>query len=290
MVGVVLIDKPKDFTSFDAVAVLRRILNEKRLGHTGTLDPMATGVLPVLVGRATRLCDIMPISDKRYIAEIKLGISTDTYDVTGNVLNEKKVECNIDTFTEALKGFVGNITQYPPMYSAVSVGGKRLYELARKGIEVERPSRNVTVYSADILEYDDIEHTYKVDISCSKGTYIRSIANDIGEKLGCGGILTSLRRTSACGFDISNAITIEDARNMSHDELISSLEPALLPYNPIRITEAQAFRFQNGGELSFDRLQNFERGSQFYRIYAPDNTLLGLGYEKDEAIRLKCLL
>lgn len=290
MVGVVLIDKPQDFTSFDAVAVLRRILNEKRLGHTGTLDPMATGILPILVGRATRLCDIMPISDKRYIAEIKLGLSTDTYDITGNVLSENKVQCNIDIFADALKDFVGDIIQYPPMYSAVSVGGKRLYELARKGIEVERPARNVTVYSADILEYDDKEHIYKVDISCSKGTYIRSIANDIGEKLGCGGVLTSLRRTSACGFEISNAITVDDARNMSPDELITSLEPALLPYNAIHVTEAQSFRFQNGGELSFDRLSNFERGTEFYRIYAPDNTLIGLGYEKDEAIRLKCLL
>ncbi|MBR4282777.1 MAG: tRNA pseudouridine(55) synthase TruB, partial [Clostridia bacterium] len=244
MVGVVLIDKPQDFTSFDAVAVLRRILNEKRLGHTGTLDPMATGILPILVGRATRLCDIMPISDKRYIAEIKLGLTTDTYDITGNVLSESKVDCNIDIFSEALKSFVGDIVQYPPMYSAVSVGGKRLYELARKGIEVERPSRNVTVYSADILEYDDKEHIYKVDIACSKGTYIRSIAHDIGEKLGCGGVLTSLRRTNACGFDISNAISIEDARNMSPEQLITSLEPALLPYNAIRITEAQSFRLQ----------------------------------------------
>lgn len=290
MVGVVLIDKPKDFTSFDAVAVLRRILNEKRLGHTGTLDPMATGILPILVGRATRLCDIMPISDKRYTAEIKLGLSTDTYDITGNILSENKVDCNIEKFSDTLKGFVGDIVQYPPMFSAVSVGGKRLYELARKGIEVERPSRNVTVYSADILDYNENEQTYKVDISCSKGTYIRSIAHDIGEKLGCGGVLTSLRRTSACGFDISNAITIEDARNMSPEELISSLEPALLPYNAIHITEAQSFRFQNGGELSIDRLSNFERGTEFYRVYAPDNTLIGLGYEKDEAIRLKCLL
>jgi len=290
MVGVVLIDKPKDFTSFDAVAVLRRILIEKRLGHTGTLDPMATGILPILVGRATRLCDIMPISDKRYTAEIKLGLSTDTYDITGNILSENKVDCNIEKFSDTLKGFVGDIVQYPPMFSAVSVGGKRLYELARKGIEVERPSRNVTVYSADILDYNENEQTYKVDISCSKGTYIRSIAHDIGEKLGCGGVLTSLRRTSACGFDISNAISIEDARNMSPDELISSLEPALLPYNAIHITEAQSFRFQNGGELSIDRLSNFERGTEFYRVYAPDNTLIGLGYEKDEAIRLKCLL
>lgn len=290
MVGVVLIDKPMDFTSFDVVAVLRRTLSEKRLGHTGTLDPMATGILPILVGRATRLCDILPISDKRYTAEIKLGITTDTLDITGNTLSKNPVNCSVEEFSEALKCFVGDIEQYPPMFSAVSVGGKRLYELARKGIEVERPARKVTVYSADLLDFDIENHTFKLDISCSKGTYIRSIANDIGERLGCGAVLTSLRRTSACGFDISQGIPLEDAKTMSPDQLITSLEPALEPYHPLYITEAQSLRFQNGGQLSIDRLNDFSADSDFYRVYSPQGDLLGLGYEKDEAIWLKCLL
>ena len=197
MNGIILVDKPKDFTSFDVCAKMRGILKTRSVGHGGTLDPMATGVLPIFVGRATKCCDILPISDKTYIAGLKLGITTDTEDITGAVLAQSDVKITKDQLHKVVGSFVGNISQVPPMYSAVKVNGKKLYDLARQGITVERKARSITIYSINILSEDYEKNEFILEVSCSKGTYIRTLCSDIGRALGCGGTLFSLRRAMA---------------------------------------------------------------------------------------------
>ena len=196
--GILCIDKPEGFTSFDVVAKLRGIARERRVGHAGTLDPMATGVLPLFFGRATKACDILPRQDKRYLASFKLGVTTDTQDITGTVLSEQTPDADEARVRAAAAGLVGDIMQTPPMYSAVRVNGQRLYELARRGVEVERAARPVTVYSIDFTACDVQANTFTIDVHCSKGTYIRTLIADIGAALGCGAVMTALRRTMAC--------------------------------------------------------------------------------------------
>ena len=191
--GVICINKPQDFTSFDVVAIMRRAAGTRKIGHGGTLDPMATGVLPIYIGRAAKTADLNPVSDKRYRATFRLGVTTDTEDVWGKVLTKSEKP-------DAVKTMQGDIMQIPPMYSAVKINGKRLYDLARQGVEVERAARPVTVYSIELSDYDEEKRTGTLDIYCSKGTYIRTIISDIGKKLGTGAIMTSLCRTMAAGF------------------------------------------------------------------------------------------
>lgn len=205
--GIIVINKEKGFTSHDVVAKIRRILGTRKIGHTGTLDPEATGVLPICVGKATKVCDMILNSDKEYIAEIKFGITTDTQDIFGNVLDEKIVSLEKGEIENAIMSFEGEIEQVPPMYSAVKIGGKKLYEYARRGVEVERAPRKVTIKKIDILETGS--DTAKIKVLCSKGTYIRTLCSDIGEKLLCGACMTSLVRTKSAGFDIENAVTLE---------------------------------------------------------------------------------
>ena len=188
MNGILCIDKPQDFTSFDVVAKLRGILGMKRIGHAGTLDPMATGVLPVFVGTATKACDIMPDNSKSYRAGFLLGQTTDTQDVTGKILMTSDKPVSEDDINKVLPEFTGKILQIPPMYSAVQVNGQRLYDLARQGIEVERKPREIEVKKINLIDYDEKTRTGNITISCGKGTYIRTIIHDIGGKLGCGGI------------------------------------------------------------------------------------------------------
>ncbi|MCM1480872.1 MAG: tRNA pseudouridine(55) synthase TruB, partial [Muribaculaceae bacterium] len=185
--GVICVNKPAGFTSFDVIAKMRGILKMKRLGHGGTLDPMATGVLPVFAGRAAKACDILPDSGKTYEAGFRFGVTTDTQDVTGTVTKERKADVTAEQLETVLENFRGEIMQIPPMYSAVSVGGKRLYDLARKGIEVERTARPVTIYTLELLEFNEGGQCGVLKISCSKGTYVRTLINDIGEALGSGG-------------------------------------------------------------------------------------------------------
>ena len=208
--GILCIDKPEGFTSFDVVAKLRGIAGTRRVGHAGTLDPMATGVLPLFFGRATKACDILPRQDKRYLADFKLGVTTDTQDSTGRVLRERDPsEVTEARVREAAARFTGEILQVPPMYSALRVEGKRLYELARQGVEVERKARPVTIRSLEVLSWDGAAHTCRIDVHCSKGTYIRTLCHDIGRQLGCGGTLYALRRTMAVGFRLEQAVTLE---------------------------------------------------------------------------------
>ena len=206
--GIINVYKEKGFTSHDVVAKLRGIVGQKKIGHTGTLDPDATGVLPVCLGKATKLCDLLTDKDKTYEAVMLLGMTTDTQDVTGRILEERSTETlTADKVREAIRSFIGDYDQIPPMYSALKVNGKKLYELAREGKVVERKARPVKILDIRIIEMD--LPRVRMEVSCSKGTYIRTLCHDIGEQLGCGGCMESLIRTRVSAFQINDAKTLE---------------------------------------------------------------------------------
>ncbi|MBR4728036.1 MAG: tRNA pseudouridine(55) synthase TruB [Clostridia bacterium] len=280
MTGVLILDKPAGFTSFDAVAKTRRLCGEKKCGHTGTLDPMATGVMTVLLGGATRFAALLPDHDKAYTAVFQLGRITDTLDATGAVLETRPVTATRADVEAALAAFRGEITQIPPMYSAVSVGGQRLYQLARQGVEIERPSRKVTVQTLTLTDADEAANTYTIAVECSAGTYIRTLIGDLGEQLGCGAVLTALRRTRANGFPETQAVTLDRlaaaAAQGTAGSLLLPLDRALAAYPALTVTPAQAVRFRNGGALFTARLHGLQ-GAGLYRVYDPDGAFLGLG-------------
>ena len=206
--GIIIIDKPSGWTSMDVCAKLRGILKEKRVGHGGTLDPMATGVLPVFVGSATKAVEFAEKGDKEYVAGLRLGVVTNTQDVTGEVLSTAPVSAAQEDLEAVLPRFTGPIRQVPPMFSAIKIKGQKLYELARRGQEVERKSRPVTIHALQVLERTG-EAEYLIRVRCSKGTYVRTLCHDIGQALGCGGCMSSLRRTMAAGFTLEDAVTLE---------------------------------------------------------------------------------
>lgn len=260
MTGVIVLDKPADFTSFDAVAVVRKLAGEKKIGHTGTLDPMATGVLPLLLGKGTKAASLLPDTSKSYEAEFELGKLTDTEDVTGTVLEEDSVPVAGRMLEDILPRFTGDISQIPPMYSAVSVGGKRLYQLARQGIVVEREERQINISELEILEYSEETRSGRLRVSCSKGTYIRTLINDMAKAVGCcGGIMTALRRTEACGFSLEDAVSLDKLRELSEkgevESVLRPLDRLFDDYISARVTEAQENRFLHGGELDIARLK-----------------------------------
>ncbi len=289
MTGVVIINKPKGITSFGVVARLRRILGEKKIGHSGTLDPMATGVMTVMLGGATRFCSLLPDSNKAYTGVFRLGVVTDTLDITGKVLETRPVAANFDDVLSASRAFKGEITQLPPMYSAVSVGGKRLYELAREGIEIEREERNALVYLFDITP-GDAENEYKFYVECSGGTYIRSIVSDLGEALSCGAVLTELNRVKANGFTIEQAADLPDFDDEEGKEALRQkilpTDFALKKYPALTVTGAQAIRFHNGGELSLERLKDCGAAG-YYRVYAPSGEFLGIGNNDGDSLKVE---
>lgn len=280
MTGIICLDKPAGMTSFGAVARMRRIANEKKIGHCGTLDPMATGVLPLLLGHTTRFLEFLPDSGKHYRARIRLGTVTDTLDITGEVLETHEVSACAEDILNLLPRFRGEIMQVPPMYSAISKNGVRLYELARKGIEVEREARPVTISSLELTDADDAAHEYELEISCSKGTYIRTLAHDIGAALGCGAVMTALRRTTAAGFGLGQCLTLEQAQeyaeNGTLEQYILPLESALGAYPRAQVTAAQGKRFSNGGELALDRVHVSAPDGAFVCVYCEDK-FLGMG-------------
>ena len=210
MNGILLVDKPTDWTSSDVVAKLRGLLHEKRIGHSGTLDPMATGLLVVFVGRATRAVEFAESQEKRYLASLRLGITTDTQDITGNRVSGEAREISEEKLEETMARYRGNIQQIPPMYSAIKVGGKKLYEIARRGGEVERKPRPVCIRELRLLGREGED--WLLDVTCSKGTYIRTLCHDIGQSLGCGGCMSALRRVRAGEFSIDNAHTLDEIR------------------------------------------------------------------------------
>ena len=209
--GIIVIDKPQEWTSMDVCAKLRGIFQEKRIGHAGTLDPMATGVLPVFVGRATRAVEFAGEGEKEYVAGLRLGLVTNTQDTSGETLEEHPVSVTQEELERVLEQFRGEIDQVPPMYSAIKINGKKLYELARKGREVERPARKVTIHSLT-LESREGEADFTIRVRCSKGTYVRTLCHDIGQALGCGGCMSSLRRTMAAGFTLEEAVTLDEVQ------------------------------------------------------------------------------
>ena len=237
MDGIIILDKPEDFTSFDMVAKMRRLLGTRKVGHAGTLDPMATGVLPIFVGRATKCCDILPNQNKRYTATFQLGYTTDTLDATGRVLTRTEVSATKEDVEKALESFRGEIMQLPPMYSAIQINGKRLYDLARQGIEIEREKRPVTIMELNLLSADDTQHIYQIDVACSKLTYIRTLCADIGEALGCGATMTALRRTEAAGFSIDKASRWRKRKNFrKREHLLSAGAVRILSCFPINLS------------------------------------------------------
>ncbi len=281
MNGILVMNKPQGFTSFDVIGKLRGILKMKKLGHTGTLDPMATGVLPVLVGTAARACDLLPDETKTYRAAFRLGTVTDTQDSTGTVLETHPVSVTAEQITALLPDFTGEIQQIPPMYSAVQIGGKRLYELARAGKEIERPARTVSVERFSLLHYDAEAGTGEAEIVCGKGTYVRTLLHDAGQKLGCGCCMTALTRTAACGFTLAQAHTFEEvqaAADAGNAESLLIPADTLFPaYPALRLTAAQSVHYQNGVKLSLRQFSGLRTdGAKPLRVYAADGTFLGL--------------
>ena len=270
--GIIIIDKPQDWTSMDVCAKLRGGLGERRIGHAGTLDPMATGVLPVFVGRATRAVEFAERGDKEYVAGLKLGIVTDTQDTSGNTLEEHPVAVTAEQVKDVLPQFTGDILQVPPMYSAIKINGKKLYELARKGREVERPARPVTIHALT-LEGQIAPDEFTIRVKCSKGTYVRTLCHDIGAALGCGGCMSSLRRTMACGFDLSEAHPLEAV--LACEDPAGLLRPtdSLFADSPaLTLGKRGADRVRHGAQVCQP-----EAADGTYRMYGPEEEFLALG-------------
>lgn len=276
MTGFINLYKPEDITSFLCVAKVRRIMGEKKAGHCGTLDPMATGVLPIMLGGATRFFEFLPDSKKRYTAKMRLGITTDTLDIWGTVQSESEVNVSLEDVLSVAEKYKGDIMQVPPMFSALNKDGVKLYKLARQGIEVEREPRPVTISRLDITAESE-PNEYILDIECSSGTYVRTLIDDIGRDLSCGATMTSLERTVGAGFEISNTVTLDELENAADPSVyLISVEEALNAYPTLSVSDAQAHRFMNGGDLNLDRIKGCKVNG-LYRIYSPDQKFIGLG-------------
>ena len=251
MNGIVIIDKPQGWTSQDVVSKLRGVLHTKRIGHGGTLDPMATGVLPVFVGRGTRAVEFFEHAEKCYETVLRFGITTDTEDITGTVLEEKPVSITRQQLEDALENFRGEILQVPPMYSALKINGQKLCDLARKGKEVERKPRTITIFQLKLLDFTGDTATLRV--ACSKGTYIRTLCKDIGEKLGCGGCMESLRRVQAGAYTIAEAIPLAKlVESDDPEQFLMAVDTMFTQYEAVTLTQKQALRCRNGNSFTID--------------------------------------
>ena len=269
MDGIVIVDKPQSWTSQDVVSKLRGVYKTRRIGHGGTLDPLATGVLPVFVGRATRGVEFFEHAEKTYETVLRLGVTTDTEDITGTVLEEKPVAVTEKQLEAVLQQFRGDILQVPPMYSAIKINGQKLYDLARKGKEVDRQARPVTIFKLECLSFDGT--AARLLVHCSKGTYIRTLCKDIGAALGCGGCMEALRRVSAGSYTLEQAVSLQ--------ALIESDDPGkyLIPvdsmfgkYEAVKLTPKQTLRCRNGNSFSVDLVDGT------YRAYSPEGEFLML--------------
>ena len=249
MNGIVIVDKPQGWTSQDVTARLRRVFNTRRIGHGGTLDPMATGVLPVFVGRATRGVEFFEHAEKIYETTIRLGLTTDTEDVTGEVLTKQKVEISHQEFLDILPKFRGKIQQIPPMYSALKINGQKLCDLARKGKEVERQPREIEIFELECLEFSG--DTARLRVHCSKGTYIRTLCKDIGEALGCGGCMAALRRVTAGEYTIDEAVPLQALLDAENPEpYLRTVDTMFRNYDAVTLTANQEKRCRNGNAFS----------------------------------------
>lgn len=292
MQGLLLLDKPENKTSYGAVACIKRISGEKRVGHTGTLDPMATGVLPILLGRATALSSYLLDADKSYTARVKLGIATDSCDITGSVTNTSEVNITNQDLENVLKQFTGKLRQRPPMFSALKKDGVRLYELARRGETVDVPEREIEVFSINLISPLDKNNEFEIETHVSKGTYIRSLARDIGETLGCYATLTALRRTATSGFDIKECVPLDNLTPQSLSQYLLSEETVVKQFRAVEVTEKQAVRFCNGGQLDITRLKIHDLSDGELIRVKYNNTFLGLGVADipNGQLAIKCVI
>ena len=274
MNGIVIVDKPQGWTSQDVVSKLRGVFQTRRIGHGGTLDPMATGVLPVFVGRATRGVEFFEHADKTYEAVLQLGISTDTEDTTGTVLEKKPVAVTKEQFLAALEQFRGEIEQIPPMYSALKVNGQKLYDLARQGKEVERKSRKITIFRLKCLEFSGA--SARLLVHCSKGTYIRTLCKDIGNALGCGGCMAALRRVQAGAYAIEKAVSLQTlVESENPGQYLAPVDSLFAEYPQVILTTNQEKRCRNGGSFSVTLAEGM------YRAYSQSGEFLMLSQVKE---------
>jgi tRNA pseudouridine55 synthase len=289
--GVLIVNKPQGPTSHDVVNKVRRLYCTKKVGHTGTLDPMATGVLVVLIGRAAKACEYSLTDKKRYTATLRLGIETDTEDTTGNILKEYPVSASEKEMAEVLSSFKGRIKQIPPMYSALKVGGRKLCDIAREGGTVEREAREIEIF--DILAARVCENDYRLEVECSAGTYIRTLCSDIGRALGCGGAMASLERSAACGFSIEDAHTIEEIEELSPEERLALLRPVEEIFSELGEVKLSAFYerlFRSGCEIYLKKagLPTLAEGTRL-RVLDTNGNFFALGevrsYEGGLAIK-----
>lgn len=281
MNGILLMDKPSDWTSNDVVIKLKGIMRQRRIGHSGTLDPMATGLLVVFAGRATRAVEFAEADSKRYIAHLRLGISTDTQDTTGKVLQSRSVHVSETELLQVLTEFEGQIDQIPPMYSALKVNGQKLYDIARKGGEVERKARKITIHSIKFLGMAGGD--YVLDVSCSKGTYIRTLCHDIGERLGCGGCMSSLRRINAGVFSVDDAYSLEEVQCAADsgelEKLLRPVDSLFSDYPEYIASASQQKRIKNGNEFRVDAADGQ------YRVYSDVGEFLMLGRAENGSMK-----
>lgn len=272
--GILIVDKPDGWTSQDVAAKLRGVFHEKRVGHGGTLDPMATGVLPIFIGRATRGVEFFESAEKEYIAGLRLGTVTNTQDTTGEVLETNPVTVTREDVEVALRRFTGELDQLPPMYSAIKINGQKLYELARRGQEVARRPRSITIHALELLEGEGADWTVRV--RCSKGTYVRTLCHDLGRALGCGGCMSSLRRTRAGSFTLAQAVTMQQvldfAAGQDPQQLLMPVDAVFAAHPPLIVTLGQAAKLKNGAQV---KDWQFQPGT--YRVYAEDGEFLLLG-------------
>ena len=285
--GIINVYKEAGYTSFDVVAKLRGILHIKKIGHTGTLDPDAVGVLPICIGKATKVCDMLTNTDKTYVATLLMGVSTDTYDTSGTVLDEKEVNVTPEMVENTIKSFIGEQEQIPPMYSAIKVNGKKLYELAREGKVIERKARRINIYNIEIIDIN--LPRVKMRIDCSKGTYIRSLCNDIGEKLGCHGCMENLVRERVGNFSIDNTIIIEEIQSLMNEnrveEVVLPIDSVFSSYPKIKVKAESQKACLNGAKLKFSDLVDgcYNENSQhkYYRLYLENGEFVGI-YQKKQ--------
>ena len=282
MNGIILVDKPQGWTSHDVVAKLRGIYQQRRIGHSGTLDPMATGVLAVFLGRGTRAVELCENDEKEYVAELLLGTVTNTQDITGEVLEQQNADVSQPQLEQVLETFIGPQQQIPPMYSAVKIGGKKLYELARKGQNVERKPRNIVIRELELQRFDG--KTAQLRVVCSKGTYIRTLCHDIGAALGVGGCLSSLRRTRAGRFSLADCVTLEEIQQAreqgNHMALLRPVDSLFACYPALYLGEKETLRCKNGAENAIPGMPDGD-----YRVYGPGNEFLMLGKSQNGVLR-----
>lgn len=273
--GIMVLYKPRDWTSFDVIAKARGILSTRKVGHSGTLDPMATGVLPVFMGRATKAVNMQIVKDKEYHASFKLGINTDTGDITGQVINTRQPQADTRRVLRQLEQFKGRITQLPPMYSAVKHNGQPLYKLARQGITVERKPRQVFIKEIELLQADEANREYKIRVLCTEGTYIRTLVEDIGENLGCGAVLTRLCRTMACGYTLEQTVTLEQLQQARNDGTIDGMvmptDSVFMHLERIDLSKELAVRVLNGAKSRISKPDGDYRVYFDGRFYAVAN-------------------